>query len=204
MPVVVVVTDAHALAPSRSSKACFGGHVVESQPAEIAIQVAGRSIRSARRPVNRRSVGDEDVDASVVVVVEQRDAGARRLEDVSLAVFRSRDVDGSESRLFREIREGDRNGSERGVHASHRLGRTVRAGHALEGVKASPEAEQDDGAGQETRDGSLPTGESHRDGPRGIRTWPLRRINQTTRHAHTIYHPRNRKLCQPGQRIEER
>ena len=89
------------------------------------------------------------------------------------------------------------------LHASHRLGRTVRAGHALEGVKASPETEQDDGAGQETRDGSLPTGESHRDGPRGIlRGRSANEIDNPPRA--TIYHPRNQKLCQPGQRIEER
>ena len=77
-------------------------------------------MRSSRRSDRCRAVGDEDVDAAVVVVVEQRDAVAGRFEDVFLAGVAARHVRRGEAGAFGDVLEVDGDGRQIGVDARDR------------------------------------------------------------------------------------
>src|SRR5204863_9488411 len=72
--VVVVIADAGALAPSGRGDARLRGDVLERAIALVAIEVRGR-LRPRRKSLQRRAVDEEQIEPSVVVVIDHRDAG---------------------------------------------------------------------------------------------------------------------------------
>src|SRR5262249_28358863 len=83
-PVVVVVPHRDALAPPAAADPRPLGDVFEGAVAPVAEKGGAGSGTGSRR--QRGAVGEEDVEPAVAVVVEEGDAGARRLEDVGAGV----------------------------------------------------------------------------------------------------------------------
>src|SRR6185295_2169969 len=81
--VAVEVAGARAAAPRREIDSGFPGDVLELPSAEVVIErIAMRHTLARRRELGARD--QIDVEQAVAVVVEQRDAAARRLENVVL------------------------------------------------------------------------------------------------------------------------
>src|SRR5206468_12409292 len=79
--VAVVVADACALSPAARAEPGPGRHVLERSVAFVAIETIGwRLVRW--KSFERRAVDEEQIEPSVVVVIDERDAGPRRLEQV--------------------------------------------------------------------------------------------------------------------------
>ena len=111
--VVVVVADADALAPSGRGKAGFGGDVGESAVVIVAVKVVGGSL-SGGKAFELRAVDDKDVGPSVIVVVEDGDAGAGGLDDVFLCIHAAEDVLRGEAGFFGDVGEGHNRGGSGG------------------------------------------------------------------------------------------
>ena len=74
--VIVVVADAHALAPAGSGQPGFNGHVGERAVVIVAIQTIRRTLTS-RKSFEPRSVHQENIEPAIVVVIEYRDCHCR-------------------------------------------------------------------------------------------------------------------------------
>ena len=108
--VVVVVADADALAPAVRGQPGLGGHVGKSSVVIVAIQMIGGR-RSRRKSFERGAVHQENVGPAIVVVVENRDAGAGGLDDVFLGVLAAEDLGHGQAGFFRDVNEvGDGRG----------------------------------------------------------------------------------------------
>ena len=82
-PVIVIVPNANSLPPTRGSKSGFLGHVRKSTVMIVAVQVAGWFL-SAWKAFELGAVDQKNVRPAIVVVVENRDSRAGRLNDVLL------------------------------------------------------------------------------------------------------------------------
>ena len=103
--IVVVVADAHALAPSGGGQPGFRGHIGERPVVIVVIQVIGGSVL-LRESFERRAVHDENVGPAVVVVIKDGDAGAGGFNDVFLGVdSRQKHLCNESSRLVGDVRE---------------------------------------------------------------------------------------------------
>ena len=87
--VVVVVADADALAPAGCGEAGFRGDVGEGAVVIVAVEVVGGRLPGGKS-FELGAIDQEDVGPSVVVVVEDGDAGAGGFDDVLLCVRRRR------------------------------------------------------------------------------------------------------------------
>ena len=83
MGIVVVVADADALGPAAAIESRLAGDVCEPKLAQVAIEAA-RGTRVASRRIQSRRAGDEHVLQTVVIEIEDGDAGAGGFEDVLL------------------------------------------------------------------------------------------------------------------------
>ena len=108
--IVVVVAHADALAPAVRGQPGLSGHVGKSSVVLIAIQMIGRS-RSGRKSLERGAVHQENIGPAIVVVVENRNAGSRGLNDVFLGVFSAKDLGHGQAGFLRRVNEvGDGRG----------------------------------------------------------------------------------------------
>jgi hypothetical protein len=111
--VIVVVTDADALAPAGMGQAGFFSDIGKRAVVVVVVEMIGRSLLYGG-VFEFRAVDDEDVGPAVVVVVEDRDAGAGGFDDVFFGGDTAEGVGHGEAGLFRDVRE-----------VSGRLGRDV-------------------------------------------------------------------------------
>src|SRR5467141_5006244 len=89
--VVVVVSRANSLAPARSDESRLLSHVGESSIMIVVIQMIRRSLIGGEA-LQRCAIHDEDVGPSVVVIIENGDAGSSRLDDVFLGVHSAENI----------------------------------------------------------------------------------------------------------------
>lgn len=101
--VVVRVAGADSLSPTEVADAGFGGDVLEVKAAEVVIEV-----RRERRPriVQPVTLHKENIREAVVVVIEDRYAGAGIFDDVRLVQIAGDDLSG-EAGLRSDIAEVD-------------------------------------------------------------------------------------------------
>ena len=133
--VVVVVADADAGLPAGARQAGFFGDVGECSVAIIFVELRGR--RLSRRPflVEARSVGQINVEPSVVVVIEKCDAAAFGFDDVAFVIDASPDVRDVQSGFAGNVDELDAVESMDGVAAASSPARSqTSAFHPQSGV----------------------------------------------------------------------
>ena len=94
-----LLADAHALAPSRGIESSFRCNVRKRAVVIVVIEVIRHSAVRIRR-FERRSVDDENVRPSVIVVIENRDARAGGFDNVFLCVPTAKDDRRGEARLL--------------------------------------------------------------------------------------------------------
>ena len=107
--VVVVISDADAVAPARVAEPCLVGHVGESAIAIVVIEVI-RGFAAGREPFVLGAVQQENVEPAVLVVVIEGDPAAVGFHDVLLLVLIAVNQGSGKTRARRDIREGDREG----------------------------------------------------------------------------------------------
>src|SRR5439155_23577950 len=103
------VVVAYALAQSTAARADAGGrgHVLELAVALVAIEMNRRCL-ARRKPFERRSVDEKQIEVAVVVEVDERHARAGRLEQI-LVRRRAAEDDGTvEPGFARDVRERER------------------------------------------------------------------------------------------------
>ena len=108
--IIVIITDADALAPAGVSEAGFLGDIGKRAFVIVAVEMIGGSIFYGRA-LEFCAVDDEDVGPAVIVVVENRDAGAGGFDDVFFGGYATEGVGHGEAGLFCDVREvGERLG----------------------------------------------------------------------------------------------
>ena len=147
--VVVVVGRADALAPSRARHAGLLRDVLELQPPEVAIEVAGR-FRARPVAIQSRPVREEEIHPSVAVVVQRGHSAARRLEDVLLRALAAGDVRRGEAGLGRHVAEVDGDGGKAGLDGLDASRGTMGA-HPLIGLEKGAATEQQGEAERDAR-----------------------------------------------------
>jgi hypothetical protein len=70
MPVVVIITDAHTLAPAVVNKACFICEVLERSVMVIVVQVI-RGFFAFGKPIQSPAVQQENVQPSIIIVIKR-------------------------------------------------------------------------------------------------------------------------------------
>ena len=85
-PVVIVISDANALTPTVADQAGFIRHVGEG-PVAVIVEEMVRGLLTGGKAREPRSVDQKNIQPAVVIVIEEGDAAARSLEDVSLALL---------------------------------------------------------------------------------------------------------------------
>ena len=98
--VVVHIADTRALGPAGVADARLLGHVGETQPAQVAVQVVTRFGSFGLELVGP---DQQDVVQPVAVIVEDSGAGAGRFEDVVLEGGRPRDGYAAQARLRGDV-----------------------------------------------------------------------------------------------------
>ncbi len=117
--VVVVVADRDALSPPAAGDAGGDGHVGERPVAVVPVERAARAL-AVRESRQRRSVGEEQVEPAVAVVIEEGDARARGFEDVGARVLAAVGGPESEARGGGTVHEDDRRRGESAGQAEQR------------------------------------------------------------------------------------
>jgi hypothetical protein len=104
--VVIEVPDRRAAVVARALQPCLRGHVIESPVGVLLIEpVPERRVALVRLPrgshplVNARAIREEDVEPTVVVVIEERRAAAHRFGQELGGRFRSRVTERDAARL---------------------------------------------------------------------------------------------------------
>src|ERR1700678_533797 len=103
--IVVIVTDTHALSPTRMGQACLGSDVAESAVPIIVKQLVGGMIL-VRRSIQSSSVHQKDVQPSIIVVVDERHPRAGGLKNVLLAVVSAAHLDKVQTCFARHVSHG--------------------------------------------------------------------------------------------------
>src|SRR5882672_4888461 len=102
--IVVVITSTHALSPAARYQASARGDILERAVAPVSIEMI-RRLLSLWKVIQRGAVHEKDVEPAVPVVVEGRDAGAGRLEQVLVRALRAVNRARSQARLLRDVGE---------------------------------------------------------------------------------------------------
>ena len=87
IPVVVEIARTHAVAPARAGDSGCGTYVGEFSGAGVPIEMADRFL-TLRKSLEAGSVYEEDIEASIVVVVDET---PRRFHSLRLCIFCERD-----------------------------------------------------------------------------------------------------------------
>src|ERR1700675_776817 len=103
-PIIVVISRANALAPSRGGKPGLGGNVRESPIMIVVIKVIGRSVLR-RKSLQRRSVHNKNIGPPIVVVIKNRHSRSSRLDNVFFGVHSPEHIYRREPCFFRDIAE---------------------------------------------------------------------------------------------------
>ena len=124
--VIVGVARADALSPAVVQDAGFPGYVFESEAAQIVIEVVRRRLTAALEAI---AIDEEDVGQSVIVVVEDRQAGAGVLDDVGLLLVGTGDDHARQTGLRGQILKAHHGCSHSWGQRFLRLGRSAAAPH---------------------------------------------------------------------------
>src|SRR6266849_3117468 len=100
--VVVIVPDAHALAPAGVSQASLFGDVGECAVVIVAVEMAGGRFAGGQA-FQFRTVHNENIGPAVIVIIEDGHAGSRSLDDVFLRVFAAEDDRRGEASFLRDV-----------------------------------------------------------------------------------------------------
>src|SRR5207244_12203911 len=84
--VIVVIADADAGLPAAAANAGFFGDIGEGAVAIIFVEMRGGRFAGGPLFADERAVGEIDVEPTVVVVLEEADAGTVGFHDVRLIV----------------------------------------------------------------------------------------------------------------------
>ncbi len=103
--IVVVVAHAHAGLPSGPPKSGLLGHVGEGAVAIVLEKMRGGLFPCGPVRVEPVSIGQIDVEPSVIVIVEEGDAAAFRLDDDALLVDASPDIGNIQACLLCNVDE---------------------------------------------------------------------------------------------------
>src|SRR3954464_7625554 len=101
-PVVVVISHSDSAGPAASNQACLLGHISERAIAVVLVQAVGCSRHRLSDP---DAAENENVEPSIVVVVQESDTAAGGLEDIGFVLDSSVDDRMNEASLRRHIRE---------------------------------------------------------------------------------------------------
>src|SRR6266571_1835847 len=104
--IVVVIADAHSLAPAGMEEASFGGDIRESSIA-IVFEKVIRGLLASRKTFQARAVHQKNIQPTVVVVIVESDATAGSLEEVFVFVLATKNGFDVEARVARDVEEGD-------------------------------------------------------------------------------------------------
>src|SRR6266581_4930631 len=102
LAVIIVIGDGYAHAPTAAGEARFLGDVLESAVALLVIEGDER-VAAGAVSLDGGTVDEDDVEAAVVVAIEEADAAAGGVNDI--VGFGSGDVDGRETHIFGDIFE---------------------------------------------------------------------------------------------------
>src|ERR1043166_1528524 len=103
--VVIVVADATTLTPAGARKTRGEGYVSECPVPIVLVKAAGWFVAFARLRLEARAVDQEDVQPSVVVVIEKRNPAARCLQEEPVLLLASEDRFGMQPRFARDVNE---------------------------------------------------------------------------------------------------
>ena len=104
--VVVIITDAHSLAPARVGDAGFGGDISEGAVA-IVFEEMRSGLLSGREALKARAIHQKNVEPAVVVVIVESDATTRGLEQIFILMLAAVDGFCIQSRLAGDIGEAE-------------------------------------------------------------------------------------------------
>src|SRR5260370_885203 len=102
--VVVVIADAHPLAPAGVSQSGFFRHIGEGAVVIVVVEVARRRF-GGRQGFQFRPVHDENIRPAVIVVIKDGHAGARGFNDVFFCGFAAENYRSSETGFLRHVGE---------------------------------------------------------------------------------------------------
>lgn len=105
-PVVVIVTDTHALSPSGMNKSDFHCNVGECA-VPLVVEEAVRGRLSRGKAFDGSSVHQKDIGVAVPVVVDPSDAAAGGFEEISFSCCRAEDILKVQSRLPADLNVRD-------------------------------------------------------------------------------------------------
>src|SRR5256885_16695608 len=160
--VVVIVTDTHSAGPARFEQPRFLGDVCECTVAVVLIKPIARTFGSARQTNSRE---DENVEPTIVVVVQKCTAAARHFDDVVLAVNAAVDRDVTQTSSCSDILE-PRVKRQSGKFSS-RLDACLACGHSL----------------AKTRRGRCAQQSTQEESPRSIHARRFRNVGLETTHC---------------------
>src|SRR3954454_14991173 len=99
MPVVIVVTRAHALSPARTSQPGFYRDIGKRAIPVVFVKAADGLRSFGVRCLESCAVHEEDVQPAIIVIIEKRDAAAGCLQQISIARLRAKNRLGVEASL---------------------------------------------------------------------------------------------------------
>src|SRR5262249_12911390 len=88
----------------RETRLC--GHVLEGAIAPVAVEMI-RGLRARLKAVERRAVDEKQIDESIAVVIDHRDAGPRRFQQVHIPVASAEDRGHVQAAVARDVRDGE-------------------------------------------------------------------------------------------------
>ena len=105
--IIVVVADTDPRLPAGTRQAGFCGHIGEGSVAIVLIEMGGGRLTCGPLGVKSRAVGQVDIEPAVVIIVEEGNPAAFRLNDVLLMVGRTPDIGSFQSGLPGHVDEDD-------------------------------------------------------------------------------------------------
>ncbi len=104
LAVIIVIGDGYAHAPTAAGEARFLGDVLESAVRPLVIE-GDEWVAAGAETLDGGAVDEDDVEAAVVIAIEEADADATAGGVNDIVGFGSGDVDGREAHLFGDIFE---------------------------------------------------------------------------------------------------
>src|SRR5713101_223654 len=103
LAVVIVICNGHPHAPTAAGQAGIFGDVLESAVRLLVIEGDER-VAAGAEALDRGAVNEDDVQAAIVIAIEEPGAAAGRVDDV--VRLGSSDMDGGEADVFGDVFEG--------------------------------------------------------------------------------------------------
>src|SRR6266481_445503 len=102
--IIIVISDADALTPSRGNKTGLHGDIRESPIMIVVIQVVGGGL-IGWESFQCGAVHNENIRPSIVVIIKDSHARSGRLDDVFLGFYSAKYIYRRQPRFFRDVHE---------------------------------------------------------------------------------------------------